>query len=109
MKKSKKKLKKIRKKSTGHKKSPKRRAKPKKKLRKTAGEKTKKAVLKPAKSAKEKKPDKKEKIDDQNLSELIARGRSRGFVTDTEVLHYFPKIEDNVSFLEEIYDRLEAA
>ena len=75
----------------------------KKNPRKPLGKKAKKAVLKPAKK------DKKEKIDDQNLSELIARGRSRGFVTDTEVLHYFPKIEDNVSFLEEIYDRLEAS
>lgn len=45
----------------------------------------------------------------QNLADLIERGRGRGFVTDTEVLHYFPRVEDDVTFLEEIYDRLETA
>ncbi|MDO8429886.1 MAG: sigma-70 family RNA polymerase sigma factor [bacterium] len=42
-----------------------------------------------------------------NLQELIDRGKSRGFVTDTEVLHFFPQIEDSVAFLEEIYNKLE--
>ena len=42
-----------------------------------------------------------------NLGELVERGRARGFVTDTEVLHYFPHIEDDVKFLEEVYDKLE--
>ena len=41
------------------------------------------------------------------VQELIARGRKRGFVTDSEVLHYFPNIEENISFLEQIYDELE--
>ncbi len=43
------------------------------------------------------------------LEELIDRGRGRGFVTDIEVLHFFPNIEDDVSFLEEIYNKLEQA
>ncbi|MBI2591543.1 MAG: sigma-70 family RNA polymerase sigma factor [Candidatus Brennerbacteria bacterium] len=43
----------------------------------------------------------------QALDNLIKRGRSRGFVTDSEVLYFFPNIEKNLSFLEEIYDRLE--
>ena len=43
------------------------------------------------------------------VNELIERGRPRGFVTDNEILYYFPKIEDNVKLLDEIYDRLEAA
>jgi RNA polymerase primary sigma factor len=30
-------------------------------------------------------------------------------VTDNEILYYFPKIEDNVDLLDEIYDRLEKA
>ena len=47
--------------------------------------------------------------DEQAIQELIARGRVRGFVTDAEVLHYFPHIEENVAFLEEIYDKLEHA
>lgn len=41
------------------------------------------------------------------LGELITRGRVRSFVTDAEVLNYFPDIEKNLSFLEKIYDRLE--
>jgi RNA polymerase primary sigma factor len=43
------------------------------------------------------------------INELIERGRPRGFVTDNEILYYFPKIEDNVDLLDEIYDRLEKA
>jgi RNA polymerase primary sigma factor len=51
----------------------------------------------------------KEKIESAEVNELIERGRPRGFVTDNEILYYFPKIEDNVSLLDEIYDRLESA
>jgi RNA polymerase primary sigma factor len=51
----------------------------------------------------------KEKIESAEINELIERGRPRGFVTDNEILYYFPKIEDNVSLLDEIYDRLESA
>ncbi len=43
------------------------------------------------------------------IEELIERGRPRGFVTDNEILYYFPKIEDSVELLDEIYDRLEKA
>jgi len=46
-------------------------------------------------------------LDIERLKELIKRGRGRGFVTDTEVLHYFPHIEDNLAFLEELYGELE--
>ena len=41
------------------------------------------------------------------LEELVKRGRSRGFVNDAEILNYFPDIEKNLSFLEEVYLRLE--
>ena len=41
------------------------------------------------------------------MHELIERGKPRGFVTDNEILYYFPKIEKDVSLLDEIYDRLE--
>ncbi len=44
----------------------------------------------------------KREIDLQALGELIERGRSRGFVTDGEVLNYFPHVEEDVGFLEEI-------
>ncbi len=41
------------------------------------------------------------------LEDLIRRGRGRGFVTDSEVISYFPQIEKNLPFLEKVYDRLE--
>ncbi|MBI2888840.1 MAG: sigma-70 family RNA polymerase sigma factor [Candidatus Liptonbacteria bacterium] len=47
--------------------------------------------------------------DEYALQELVDRGRPRGFVTDNEILYHFPSIEENVAFLEEIYDRLEKA
>lgn len=46
---------------------------------------------------------------DEALQELIDRGKPRGFVTDNEILYYFPDIEADLDFLEEIYDRLEKA
>mgnify|MGYP001578231586 CR=1 FL=1 len=49
------------------------------------------------------------KINEDALAELIEKGRPRGFVTDAEILYYFPKIEEDLSFLEKIYDRLEKA
>ena len=49
------------------------------------------------------------KANASEINELIERGRPRGFVTDNEMLYYFPKIEDNVDLLDEIYDRLEKA
>ncbi len=48
-------------------------------------------------------------INEAALSELITRGRARGFVTDNELLYYFPTIEKNVDFLDDIYERLEKA
>lgn len=44
----------------------------------------------------------------KQLEDLIIRGRGRGFVTDAEVLNYFPEIERNVSFLDEVYTRLDS-
>lgn len=41
------------------------------------------------------------------LEDLVRRGRIRGFVTDAEVLNYFPNIENHLPFLEKVYDRLD--
>jgi len=49
------------------------------------------------------------KLNEEALQELIARSRVRRFVTDAEILHTFPRIEENLAFLEEVYDRLEKA
>src|SRR3984957_6400581 len=80
-------------------------------LRKKAKQTPKKALKKVAK--KPQKPltklEKALKVNAKEIEELIERGRPRGFVTDNEILYYFPKIEDNVEMLDEIYDRLEKA
>ena len=44
---------------------------------------------------------------DKLLEGLIERSLSKGFVTDLEILDFFPKIETDTNFLETIYDRLE--
>lgn len=46
-------------------------------------------------------------FDETAVEELIRIGRPRGFITDTELLSYFPNIEDDVNFLEKLYNRLE--
>ena len=49
------------------------------------------------------------KIPEDELSVLVERGRQRGFVTDVEVLRYFPFIERNVPLVERVYSALEEA
>ncbi len=44
-----------------------------------------------------------------SLSELIERGRQKSFVTNFEILDYFPRIENDLGYLEEIYSKLEQA
>lgn len=60
----------------------------------------------PVKAKKLSKSDK-HKHDLSHLKDLIERGRGRGFVTDTEILHFFPHIEEDIKFLEEIYAELD--
>jgi RNA polymerase primary sigma factor len=75
----------------------------------------KKVISKKAKKAKKpsaaalKKTAKKAEFNKFQLQELTDRGRERGYVTDTEVLHYFPNVEEDVAFLEQVYDELEKA
>src|SRR3990167_4844865 len=45
--------------------------------------------------------------EEEALRDLLGRGRSRGFVTDSEIILLFKNIEDDVEFLEEIYEILE--
>lgn len=84
---------------------------------KTKPQKHAKADKKPASKAVLKKPigklsvkeSQKAQVNEEALKELITRGQPRGFVTDNEILYHFPKIEEDVAFLEEVYSRLEAA
>jgi len=48
---------------------------------------------------------KKEKIQ-KNIEILIKRGKSRGFITQDEILKYFPRIEADINLLEKLYDAL---
>src|SRR3989344_2770567 len=44
---------------------------------------------------------------EERLNDLVYRGRARGFVTDAEVLSFFPRIEEHLPFLEMVYARLD--
>lgn len=45
--------------------------------------------------------------DELKLLELISRGKSKGFVTEQEIIHIFPDIEEDIEGLEDLYDELE--
>lgn len=58
--------------------------------------------------------EKKEKIvqaaegtDEKKISDLLVKGRLRGFITYNEILKNFPDIEENILLLEDIYSRFE--
>ena len=82
---------------------------PKKSVKHSSVKVSKKKEGKRTKKKQETKFEKNVRVHESEISELIERGRPRGFVTDNEILYYFPKIEDSVELLEEIYDRLEKA
>ncbi len=44
---------------------------------------------------------------EQKIQALLKRGRERGFVTYSEILYYFPNIEEDILLLEDLYVRLE--
>ncbi|MBI5153047.1 MAG: sigma-70 family RNA polymerase sigma factor [Parcubacteria group bacterium] len=50
-------------------------------------------------------PEKKQQL----VEELMRRGRERGFVTESEILHYFPRVETDLTLLEELYESFEKA
>ncbi len=83
---------------------PKRAAK--KKAAKPLG--SKKKPQKKRKSApKAKKTIKTELFDKEKVEKIVSRGRSRGFVTFSEVLYYFPNPEQDIEALEKFFYRLE--
>ncbi|MCW9054614.1 MAG: sigma-70 family RNA polymerase sigma factor [Candidatus Pacebacteria bacterium] len=76
--------------------APKRKATPKKTVKKAA----KKTTRRTKKSA----------ADMEKKAELLLmRGRERGYVTYDQILREFPKIEEDVLFLEEMYERFATA
>src|SRR3989338_3353569 len=42
-------------------------------------------------------------------NELIEKGRKRGFITYDEILKTFPDIENNILFLDELYEKFSIA
>ncbi|MDD2730996.1 MAG: sigma-70 family RNA polymerase sigma factor [Candidatus Portnoybacteria bacterium] len=96
-----KKKKKIQKKS----KRPAKKAKAKKQIRRRPAKKARKRAKKAGKSRKTRTP---EIFAADKVVDLIKRGKERGFVTESELLHFFPHIERDVEGLEELYRHLEA-
>ncbi|EKE15664.1 MAG: hypothetical protein ACD_11C00115G0004 [uncultured bacterium] len=43
------------------------------------------------------------------IAELLARGRQRGFVTEDEIIHLIPTVEEEVEELENLYEKLETS
>jgi RNA polymerase primary sigma factor len=68
-----------------------------------------KAIKVPKEKAPKKEAAKHFKFDTDLLNELIEVSRSKGFLTDVEILKSFPRIETDIAFLEYLYDQLEEA
>lgn len=61
------------------------------------------------KTQKVQKNSKKEDLLIAKANELIEKGRKRGFITYDEILKTFPDIENNILFLDELYEKLSVA
>jgi RNA polymerase primary sigma factor len=46
---------------------------------------------------------------EEQIQELVKRGEGRGFVTQDEILKFFPNIENDIELLDKIYDALAEA
>ncbi|MBY0376354.1 sigma-70 family RNA polymerase sigma factor, partial [Patescibacteria group bacterium] len=104
------------KKKTKNKKAPKK-VKPKKvkKIKKVKKAKTKKVLKKKApkkevvKAKKLTSSERKAEELNRTSNELIEKGRKRGFITYDEILKTFPDIENNIFFLDELYEKFSVA
>src|ERR1035437_4353198 len=79
--------------------APKIRAKKKKGSATSASYKTQKVV----------KPPKKSDRVEQSITRLFHKGKERGYVTYDEILKEFPTVEEDILFLEDLYERLSGA
>ncbi len=73
--------------------------------------KAKKVIKKVAPKAPKKLTGAERKLEELNKksNELIEKGRKRGFITYDEILKVFPDIENNILFLDELYDKFSVA
>jgi len=76
-----------------------------KNLKKAKKDKNPKKIKKIKNTKERKKQPKKGKVQER-INALIERGKSRGFITQDEILKYFPRIESNIKLLEKLYDSL---
>lgn len=82
----------------------------------SAGAKKKVVVKKPKKADKKAKAPRQKKVTPEAevekkdlVSDLLERGRQRGFVTEDEIIHLFPSVEEEVDELESLYEKLETS
>ena len=85
-----------------------------KKVKRVAKKKAKKPVRKVKKTKKNKakklsSTEKKAEVLERLALGLIEKGRKRGFITYDEILKTFPDIENNILFLDELYEKFGAA
>jgi RNA polymerase primary sigma factor len=55
------------------------------------------------------KKEEKDLVKKNAFDELIARGKQRGFVTEDEIIHILPDVEQDLEHLENLYERLETS
>ena len=83
------------------------------KKKKNKKAKTRKRIIKRIRPKKKAKPktrvSQKERLFEKRVKTIIDRGRERGFITETEILKFFPSVEKDITELERLYDRLEEA
>lgn len=48
-------------------------------------------------------------LTEEMIKSLVERGRQRGFLTESEIIHFVPNIENEIEGLERLYDSLEEA
>jgi len=97
---------------------PEKKSKPKSVARKSKsvrpGKKSKPVSKKPLKRNLRSKPlpekkEKRQRLTDELIGVLVNRGRRRGFLTESEIIHFVPEVERDLGGLERLYDALEKA
>jgi RNA polymerase primary sigma factor len=73
---------------------------------KTPIKKTKNTITKISKLSKQATSDRKNLELEQKSNEIIEKGKKRGFITYDEIIKVFPEIENDISFLNELYEKL---
>jgi RNA polymerase primary sigma factor len=63
-------------------------------------------VTKSVKSTKQTSSERKNLELEQKSNEIIEKGKKRGFITYDEIIKVFPEIENNILFLNELYEKL---